>query len=330
MSRFPFPAFPDGWFQVAYADELGPGQLLPLSYFGTELVLFRGEDGRARVLDAWCPHLGAHIGHGGRVVGDTVRCPFHGWRFDGSGACVEVPYASRIPPAARLGCWPVVERNGLLMVWHHAEGKPPHWEVPELAEFGHPDWTPYRRLRWKLRTHNQEMAENSVDRAHFQYVHGTLDVPESRAEADGPVLRVVSKARMRTPKGDVPGQIASESWGFGFGLVRFSGIVDTLLVSSVTPIEGEHVDVRFSFSVKRIGDADVTRGVGRALIADIEKQMGEDRPIWENKVYHPRPVLCDGDGPIGVFRRWCQQFYSAAPEGGAPAATAAGSGGAAR
>ena len=46
------------------------------------------------------------------------------------------------------------------------------------------------------------------------------------------------------------------------------------------------------------------------LIADIEKQMREDTPIWENKVYHERPLLCDGDGPIAQYRRWARQFYS--------------------
>jgi 3-ketosteroid 9alpha-monooxygenase subunit A len=68
--------------------------------------------------------------------------------------------------------------------------------------------------------------------------------------------------------------------------------------------------VRFSFTVKKMGNDDVTRRVGGALIADIEKQMGEDKPIWENKVFMPRPILCDGDGPIALFRRWCQQFYT--------------------
>ena len=310
MSRFPFPSFPNGWFQFAYADELAKGQVMPLEYFGRQLVAFRGESGEATVLDAYCPHLGAHLGHGGKVEGDGIRCPFHGWRFAGSGECVEVPYASRIPKAAKLACWPVIERNGLLMVWHHAEGKPPDYEIPAVDEYQHEGWTDYRRLRWKLRTHNQEMAENAVDRAHFCYVHGTLNLPETEAKADGQVLRMVSRALMATPKGDIQGQIASESYGFGFGVVRFSGIVETLLVNSVTPIDGEFVDVRFSFSVKKIGNADVTRGVGKALIADIEKQMNEDRPIWENKVYQPRPVLCDGDGPIGLFRRWSQQFYT--------------------
>ena len=52
MSRFPFPRYPNGWFQVAYADELAPGGVMPLKYFGKELVLFRPtteEIGRAHV-----------------------------------------------------------------------------------------------------------------------------------------------------------------------------------------------------------------------------------------------------------------------------------------
>ena len=63
--RFPFPPYPDGWFQVAYSDDVGPGQVVPLSYFGRELVLFRDESQNAHVLDAYCPHLGAPSHPGG-------------------------------------------------------------------------------------------------------------------------------------------------------------------------------------------------------------------------------------------------------------------------
>ena len=94
MSRFPFP-IPNGWFAMCFSDELVAGQIKRLRYVARELVAMRGDDGVARVFDAHCAHLGAHIGHGGKVEGDGVRCPFHGWRFDGSGACVEVPYAKR-------------------------------------------------------------------------------------------------------------------------------------------------------------------------------------------------------------------------------------------
>ncbi len=313
MSRFPFPDAPNGWFQVAWSDELAPGEARPVRAFGRDLVLFRTESGQARVFDAWCPHLGAHLGVGGRVEGETLRCPFHAWRFDGEGRCVEIPYAKRIPPAARVPCWPTREVNGLVMVWHHAERAAPDYELPELPEIGSPDWTPYVKRRYQLRTHCQEMGENLVDAAHFRYVHGTLTVAEGSFEEDGPRLHVLNRARMGTPRGEVDGTIDVHMWGPGFATVRFGGIVDTLLVESTTPIDGETVDVFFSFSVKRTGDADATRGVGRALIADIDKQIREDRPIWENKVYHARPVLCDGDGPIPKWRRWYRQFYSERP-----------------
>ena len=95
--RYPFPPYADGWFQVAYTAELQPGDVTPLKYFGRDLVLFRTESGRACVLDAHCPHLGAHLGHGGEVCGESVRCPFHAWSFDGDGTCTGVPYAEKIP-----------------------------------------------------------------------------------------------------------------------------------------------------------------------------------------------------------------------------------------
>ena len=86
-------------------------------------MLFRTRSGEARVLDAYCAHLGAHLGEGGRVVGENLRCPFHGWHYDGSGACVKIPYAAdsdRIPKRARVRAWDVVERNRMIFVWHHA------------------------------------------------------------------------------------------------------------------------------------------------------------------------------------------------------------------
>ena len=118
MSRFPMQRYPDGWFQVAYSSELEPGGVMPLFYFGHALVLYRTDAGEPKLLDAHCPHLGAHLGYGGKVNGDCITCPFHAWRFDGAGACVQVPYAKKIPPNARLRGWPLAEKNGMIMEFH--------------------------------------------------------------------------------------------------------------------------------------------------------------------------------------------------------------------
>ncbi len=315
-NRFYTPPIPNGWFQVAYADELLPGKVMPLRYFDKHLVAYRSESGEARVLDAFCPHLGAHLGHGGKVEGDSIRCPFHAWRFDGAGSCVEVPYAKKIPPKAKIKTWHVLEVAGLIMVWHHAGGEAPAWGLPEVPEVADPEWTDFERHRWQIKTRNQEMAENAVDSAHFHYVHGTSNMPKSNAEVKGHILRVYSDTGMETSRGHVDGSVESVSYGFGFGIVRFKGVVETLLVSSVTPIDSDHVDVRFNFSVKKLGGRDITSGVGKAFVTEVTRQLDQDIPIWENKIQWERPVLCDGDGPIGMFRTWCRQFYT--PSGEAP------------
>lgn len=310
--EFPFP-LPNGWFTVGYASDVKPGQVVSLRYFGTDLVLFRSESGQARLLDAYCPHLGANLGHGGKVEGDTIRCPFHGWRFGGDGACVEIPYAQRVPPKARLGAWPLVERNGAIWTWRHAEGKPPSWEVPEIPEFADPDWTEPDFYRWKVRTRNQEMAENAVDRAHFRFVHGTMNVPDSEVTVDGVWRRSLNHSKMMTPRGPVDGCIDANSFGFGCGYTRFTGICETVLMASTTPIDDEACDIRFAFTQRKENGQKPVGGVGAAIIRDIVKQLNEDIPIWENKKYLERPILCDGDGPIAEFRRWSQQFYSPRP-----------------
>jgi phenylpropionate dioxygenase-like ring-hydroxylating dioxygenase large terminal subunit len=311
MSRFPFPRYPNGWFQVAYVDELPNGGVLPLKYFGRDLVLFRGDDGAPHVLDAHCPHLGAHLGYGGRVEGNCIRCPFHAWQFDGTGRCTTVPYSEKPPPAkAKIKPWTVREVNGLILVWHHMHSEAPAWEVPPVEEYQSAEWTPYEKRRWKIKTHNQEMAENAVDSAHFHYVHGTVEKPKSEAVAEGHILRVLSETKMRTPMGKVTGSVESISLGFGYSTTRFKGIVETLLVAGITPIDDDYVDVRFSFMVRKAVDKDVTSTVGKAFMAEIERQLGQDIPIWENKIYVSPPLVVDGDGPIGVFRRWVKQFYS--------------------
>jgi len=307
--RFPFP-IPTGWFPVAFSDELAPGAVRALRAFGRELVAWRGEDGAAHVFDAHCPHLGAHLGVGGRVEAGGLRCPFHAWLWDGTGRCAEVPYARKVPPKARIRAWTVREQANLVLAWHDAGGAEPWFELPAVPELGAPDWTVPERREWVVRSCPQEMAENTVDEAHFRYVHGTHAVAETESvEADGAVFRVVSRNRVGTPRGEQEGRIEIEAHGFGFGTTRFTGVADLLLVTTGTPLDDERVHMRLQFSVRRLADSDATRGVGRAFLAEIERQFAQDIPIWEHKTYLPRPILCDGDGPIAALRRWSRNFY---------------------
>jgi phenylpropionate dioxygenase-like ring-hydroxylating dioxygenase large terminal subunit len=305
--RFPF-GIPTGWFQVGYTSELAVGQVVPLSYFNTELVMFRTSDGTAHVLDAFCPHLGAHLGHGGRVEDDQLICPFHAWQFNGEGKCTAIPYAETIPGRANLTSWAVSELNGLIMVWHDAAGRAPMWEMPRIEEAYSDGWTDIRTKRWTVNTCNQEMAENQVDAAHFLYLHGTAKMPVTKTKRRKHHLVTHSTTAMSTPAGVVEGNIEVNAWGFGFTTTRFTGLVETLLMSSASPITNERSELFFSFMVRDIGKG-ITGGIGKAFMAEISRQLEQDIPIWEHKTYIDRPLLVKGDGPIGPFRAWAKQFY---------------------
>ena len=71
------PVFPSSWFRIAQSQALPPGGVKPLHYFDRDFVLFRTHEGSIHLLDAFCPHLGAHLGHGGTVHRESIRCPYH-------------------------------------------------------------------------------------------------------------------------------------------------------------------------------------------------------------------------------------------------------------
>lgn len=313
MERFPFP-IPFGWFCVGSPEEFpAGGPARPLYYFGRHLVAWRDEASQLRVQDAFCPHLGAHLGHGGTVSDGCIVCPFHGWAFDAEGANADIPYSERTNKKARLRTFPVVERNGLSMVWYHPdESVAPMWESPSFPEFeDDPSWSAVMATSYEIETTWQEMAENGVDSAHFRYVHDTATVPELDSYETGfPVSAMRSSQKFPTPRGVVEGRIDSTSYGPGVSLVSFSGFVDLLNLAVTTPIERDRCVIRFNFRVKDLGDAKTTQNVGRAFADEVHKQILEDKPIWEHKAHLVRPALADTDGPFMKFRKWCAQFYA--------------------
>jgi len=311
MKRSPFPV-PYGWFQVGWATDVAIGETKPLRYFGKHLVLWRDEDGGVHVQDAFCPHLGAHLGHGGKVLKCEIACPFHGWRFDAQGANTLIPYSKRTNAKGKLRTFPTIERNGLIMTWYHPDGVEPMWEVPVVPEFNDPDqFTEMVTRIYQVAAPWQELAENGVDAAHFRYVHNTEEVPELAGyDTEGPIARMKSIQKFPTPRGVVDGYINSDSFGPGLSVVHFGGIVDTILMGCNTPIDDEHCEMRFSFTVRKLGDAGFDTTVGDAFVAEVDRQVREDKPIWENKAYLPRPALADTDGPVTKFRKWASQFYA--------------------
>ncbi len=321
-ARFPFSSFPTGWFRVEASHDLPPGTVKPLRYFGQDLVLFRDMDGSAYVLDAHCPHLGAHLGIDGKVRGNTIECPFHGWRLNGDGRCVSIPYADKIPSRATIRSWPVREINGLIMVYHHPHGETPDWEFPEFPEFISEEWTPFHKAHhWKIRTHVQELGENGMDSAHFSFLHThqTLDMNTEAVETEGPVFvhrtfqyyNLFWLAKLFIP--EVTGPLDVTLYGLGCAVNRTSVHAKIELGYTFafffTPIDDEVVEVNSMLTMKKLRSRIANALLLNKAVKEGRKTIEQDIPIWENKRYRSPPILCDGDGPIMRYRRWARQFY---------------------
>ena len=186
----PYESIPNGWYAVAQSSELRRERIVERTYFGREWVLWRTASGRAVMQDAYCPHLGANLGDG-CVRGEQIRCPFHGFEFSSTGDCVKTAYGKRPPARAKLDGLPIVEHDGLIFAWYHAEDDAPTWEPPV---FGADGFTDFIFLSRRFRGHPQETSENSSDLGHFGPVHSYAKAELiGESVVDGHVL----KARYR-------------------------------------------------------------------------------------------------------------------------------------
>lgn len=349
---------PSGWFAVATSAELPPRSVRPARFGDEELVLWRAADGTVHLAGAFCPHLGAHLGHLGRVRGGLIECGFHGFCYDASGICRATGYGGRVPPQARLETHPVIETGGVVLGWFDpsARTRPgegaPSWTIPEL------DWSGWSAPVWHTATfggHPLDVTENSIDIGHFSFLH-SYDAIEvlTPARAEGPVLRSSYRITRSRPLHGVPmpamqADFAIEAYGLGCARVELAvrSIGARLRLNFLaTPIGGGRIVLRSGVAARRSLDEDAPRALALlpgGLVAglvrgftmlNVKADVAQDRPVWQSKAHVRHPVLAEGDGPIGLFRHWAGQFVgertpswersSAAGDGEGRTAAAAG------
>lgn len=331
MESLPTPAklypYPNGWYVLCKKEELKPGEILSKKFAGKDIVVFRTESGEAAAADAYCPHMGGHFGHGGKVVGETIQCPFHFFCFDTKGNCTETGYGTKVPPKAILKTFHLRERNGFILLWHDAKGNEPTFEVPEVSNEG---WTEIMTTDFKLRSHPQETTENSVDLGHFAIVHGYSNVDVIKeAEVNGPYLNAIYAFSRPAPAGwgkeMLRAEIELHAHGLGYSFVEVTlprfGMQTRQYVFPMA-IDGEYINLKIGMSIKYIDKPGkinpllavlpkkwVTYFALRSAFKGYAHDVSQDFKIWENKVYMDNPALAKGDGPVGRYRKWARQFY---------------------
>lgn len=177
------------WYPVAYADDLTDAPQ-GFTLFDRPLVVVR-LDGEARVFEDICRHRGAALSLG-KVVGDCIRCPYHGWEYDAQGAISRIPQREELSGLvdASLPSYPTVEVSGLVYTCLGEPKFPP----PAIPEFDNPTYRFIHLDIYEWDCSMQRRLENYFDFAHFAWVHDGIlgDSSQPRVE-DYDVKRVGSE-----------------------------------------------------------------------------------------------------------------------------------------
>jgi 3-ketosteroid 9alpha-monooxygenase subunit A len=315
---------PTGWFQIAWSADVAVADVLPVHYFGRDLVVFRELGGDVKVLDAHCQHLGASLAHGGCVVADGIQCPFHGWVWNGDGRNVSIPYQDRPNRGRRVRSYPVAELNDSIYIWHDFDGRPPLWEAPDAFEVlgahvrqrsYHP-FGPGCRTRFeKVKVHPQVIAENAVDPHHFRFVHRTPVSPVVLREHtdDSTWAAKVGFGRRWSDGVDRQDDTMNtiEIYWSGIG-VSFNGehMRDGIRVISIcaTPVDDTTSDIFAGYwiSAEETGEP----GSVEVRLESAKLALPDDIRIWEHQLYLEPPALATSEAAgFRALRRWASRFY---------------------
>ena len=164
---------PNYWYPVAWANQLKPGEIMPVVIWQQAIALYRDANDQIHALEDACPHKGVAL-HKGKVQGCNLACAYHGWEFDGSGQCVSIPYLPQGQklPRAQARSYPVQEKYNMIWIFPGDPALAATHQPPDMPEFQNPDWLMVP-VTARMQAHFSICNENSMDVFHG-FLHENL------------------------------------------------------------------------------------------------------------------------------------------------------------
>jgi phenylpropionate dioxygenase-like ring-hydroxylating dioxygenase large terminal subunit len=175
------------WYVILESNEVKTGRPVGVTRLGEKLVLWRDKAGKVVCMHDLCPHLGAKLSQG-KLNGETLACPFHGFEYDSSGMCQYIPalgLQGSIPKALRVSTYPTYEASNLIWIyWGEpaAQLKPPRFfdSIDESCS--------YMSFKQHWGVHYSRMVENQLDVMHLPFIHHNTIGRGGRMVVDGPLV----------------------------------------------------------------------------------------------------------------------------------------------
>ncbi len=186
--------FMNFWYAAELSDNVKE-EPVHVRMLGFDFVLFRDSGGKVHCLSNLCVHRGASLAHG-KVKGDCIECPYHGWQFQGEdGACTKIPSLgpdAKIPARAKVDSYPTQEKYGLIFAFLGdlpESERPPIMDIPEYGQDG---WRVTTQV-YEWTANYQRAVENTLDPAHTEFVHPSMGYGGDRDDYHVPDLTLIEE-----------------------------------------------------------------------------------------------------------------------------------------
>ena len=308
------------WYVVLESNEVG-NKPVGVTRMGEKLVFWRDKNGKVACAVDRCPHRGVALSSG-EIVHDHLQCPFHGFEYDASGACVLIPANGRngvIPAAMRLQRYPTHEAHGYIWIWW-GEGEPP--EAPLFFD-NIDDSFFYGSAHDPWDAHYSRVVENQLDVVHLPFIHRNSIGRGNRTLVDGPLVRWESEKMLYTyvfnrVDDGTPPRKPSDIRVEEARSVHLEFIMpnlwqnyiseDVRIVAAFVPVDDEHTLLYLRFYQRFLKVPVLGKLVAKLSMPFNLRVAHEDRRVVQTQ--QPKPsglkigeVLIQGDLPIIEYRR---------------------------
>jgi phenylpropionate dioxygenase-like ring-hydroxylating dioxygenase large terminal subunit len=179
---------PNQWYAILESNEIKKGKIVGVMRMGEKMVAWRDTKGDLSVMIDKCPHRGVAFSVG-KLAGDCIRCPFHGFEYDTNGNCKLVPANGRVsepPKALHVHSYQVREEHGFVYIWW-GESRETYPPVPWFESIK--DDMVYTTLKDQWTNHYARAIENQLDVVHLPFIHHNTIGRGNRTLVNGPIAR---------------------------------------------------------------------------------------------------------------------------------------------
>ena len=315
---------PNQWYAILESDEVKKGKPIGITRMGEKLVAWRNSQGELAVMLDKCPHRGVAFSVG-KLIGDCIQCPFHGFEYDTSGKCTLVPAIgsnTQPPKALFVRSYPAREAHGFVYIWW-GEPRETYPPLPWFESIG--EDMIYTTLRDHWASHYARAIENQLDVVHLPFIHKTTIGRGNKTLVNGPIVKEENQwpgdhlinlwvynelDNGQKPKkpSELPEPERRPSLQFRFGNVWQNWIADSLrVVLAFAPIDDENtmMYLRYYHTVRFPVLRQLTGWIGSLANLVIERQ--DRRVVITQRPHRPDlsigEILIQGDSPVVLYRK---------------------------